>query len=281
MKRICDTRANCGQRYCIHNEDHECQAADDTGRHNCEWMGLVRCNPVEEPAKVVCNRKDACQFKGCPHREEHEIVDMRCDNIPCGTEGSAKGAKCEPVPEPTDLTSPLRPPRGPALYQCTKAAVCGIKECNAFDDHTHNEPAFHGPRECYFIKQDVDCEPVPSQQAAPLQGVYFSGKAVEVLSVLKGMDPAEWDKLWAMVTGKTERPSTWAQDQMAQEKAERDRAPDSMTPAVFESSVRAIILEQTSQIGSPEGIAARATARIVKLLPIGGTGEASGRVSEK
>ncbi len=111
--------------------------------------------------------------------------------------------------QPTDLFGPLRPPRGveepaPAKsYVCNTAGECGVPECNAAKSHAHFVALIHEPRHCHFTETRVRCEEEPAGDS--LRGVWVSGKAVEVLSMLKGMDPDEWDQLWAMVTGKTTR----------------------------------------------------------------------------
>ena len=106
--------------------------------------------------QVVCNKKDECTFKGCTSATEHRHSNI-CD-IPCAGRSGVKGALCLPVP--TDLTYPLRPPRGPKSYVCNEAGECGIAECTAAEAHTHNEPPLHGPRECGFTHQVVQCEEV-------------------------------------------------------------------------------------------------------------------------
>ena len=107
--------------------------------------------------QVVCNKKDECTFKGCTSATEHRHSNI-CD-IPCAGRSGVKGALCLPVP--TDLTYPLRPPRGPKSYVCNEAGECGIAECTAAEAHTHNEPPLHGPRQCGFARQVVSCKEVP------------------------------------------------------------------------------------------------------------------------
>ena len=305
MKRVrCDTAGEVGAcKDCECSEPHEWALFHGMSRFCRHADHRIRCNPVEEPAK-------RCGQCGADLAVWKELF----------------GREHECFAPATDLTSPLRPPRGPALYHCTKGKECGFPDCTAAPDHTHYVPIIHGPRECGLLRQDVECEKVGAP--APLKGVYFSGKAVEVLSMLHGMDPDDWDELWAMVTGKIGRPihemsvveleevvakmepsvarvhhqkrPTWAQDQMAAEKAERDGVPESMTAGEWENSVRTIIVEE---LGLYDNWAwserlDNATARIVALppggdapsqtLPIGGWDEAhdrqfgpSGRTSEK
>ncbi len=260
--------------------------------------------------------------------------------------------------QPTDLFGPLTPPRGveepaPAKsYVCNEAGECGFAECTAAEAHTHNEPPLHGPRECGFTHQVVQCEEVPelvrcdtaddcgvgrcghrsahAAAAAPgrimpfstcahqpfgvycervearvrcnpvpiaehLRGVCFSGKVVEVLSMLKGMDPDEWDDLWAMVTGKMEpsevtvhhqkRPgpamddangpgvrAPWRRSADAKRvmaEANGPGVPDAVTAAVWEKSVRVILVTTFGYRYAFPTISAKdfdsALARIVEL----------------
>ncbi len=264
-------------------------------------------------SKQVCSEAKDCRAP-CVHKEPHEPNSEELCHGSCYNPDGIAGGRCEPY---SDLTHPLRPPRGPKSYVCNEAGECGVSECSAAKSHTHSEPIIHEPRRCRFTQTRVRCEeepilvrcdawkdcevescphitehgwasaglhkceafkcletdsrvrcnPIPS--AGPLRGVYFSGKAIEVLSMLNGMDPADWDKLWAMVTGKTQDADLHGTVEELAEKAERDGNEGTMTPAVWEESVRAIIVEE---LGLYDNWAwtdrlDRATARIMKLPP--------------
>ena len=274
----CDTKSECGSPTCEHHRQHDQWVPAFCGEvHYCGTVRYrVRCNPVEEPAKL------------CPQ---------------CGADLAVWkelfGREHECFAPATDLTSPLRPPRGPALYRCTKAATCGIEECTAAEKHTHYVPIIHGPRECGWLREDVECEKVGGP--APLKGVYFSGKVIDVLSRLQGMDLVEWDKLWAMVTGKAEpTPEERMKADAEAIMADADGVPE-MTPGLWKSTVETIVLSAITRVdehGQERKLSAgQAATQILELppvghapsetLPIGGSDEndrqfgPSGRTSEK
>ena len=179
----CDHRKECGTP-CGHGSPHQAtrefdrSGVDCDKLHHCDQVEVrVRCNPV--PVKV-------CRHCGADLAKWKETLgeEHRC------------------FADPTDLTSPLRPPKGPDYYRCTKANICGIEDCTAAEDHTHDEPV-HGPRECGFLLQKVECEKVGPP--VPLKGVYFSGKgdrlhqeALRIMAESNGvpetesMTPTEW-----------------------------------------------------------------------------------------
>ncbi len=242
MRVKCDTAAECATP-CGHALPHQATREftrtgfDCAERHSCPGgYGIVRCNPVEE--QVECNQKDACHYKGCIHVGEHECAGgLSCRINPCINEGGVRGATCQPLP----LGSPSR-----EYAQATPTAACNRSRAS--------HDAGVAPRGA--VPTDL------TSPLRPLKNVQFSSKAVELLDMIEKFTPEEWDKLWEMVKG-----TTWAQEQMAHEKAERD----TMTKAVFESSVRTIILQESgahSRRGQHMQLADHATARIAKLPPV-------------
>ncbi|KKN62242.1 hypothetical protein LCGC14_0513790 [marine sediment metagenome] len=105
---------------------------------------------------MICSKIEGCPRSGfCEGKTPHPR------QVTCSEECNwqpERHATCEPY---SDLTYPLRPPRGPKSYVCNEAGECGIAECTAAEAHTHNEPPLHGPRECGFTHQVVQCEEVP------------------------------------------------------------------------------------------------------------------------
>ena len=121
------------------------------GEHDCKTDLFGPLRPprgVEEPALVRCNKADICRARCTTHVDPHEWTSY-CD-VPCTRKAPGNGGYCEPVPQPAPAKS----------YVCNEAGECGIAECTAAEAHTHNEPPLHGPRECGFTHQVVQCEEV-------------------------------------------------------------------------------------------------------------------------
>ena len=168
----------------------------------------ARRNPIPQPAPAksyVCNEAGECGFAECTAAETHTHNEPPLHGPrECGF--THQVVRCEEVPE---------------LVKCDTAGDVDCRGCDHVWRHPKWVPAFaedlsQNCGEGHFCRRAearVRCNPVPnaepplnlSGQWHPRPGVYFSGKVVEVLSMLKGMDPDEWDALWAMVTGKTAR----------------------------------------------------------------------------
>lgn len=260
MKRICDTRWQCGVGGCIHAGEHTCFKADaETGRHDCGHVeALVRCTPVEE--KVRCERGESCETKAdCEFALPHEPARVECEAVHWCPRGDMT-VQCIPVSKlcpscGADLAAWLevlgeehrcfadRP-----VYRCTRAADCPEPECNAAEDHTHVEAALHGPRKCYFLNEHVDCEPLTAQ------------------SVAEAIMRDRWPEFNRVEVRMSPHPITLLKD-----------VPDTMTRAVWESSVWHILVESFCHpLAETRGIReARlreditdAAARIMNLPPV-------------
>ena len=221
---VCNKKDECSFKGCTSATEHGHSDICDTPCKGAQGVKGAVCLPVptdlfgpltpprgvEEPALVRCNKADICRARCTTHVDPHEWTSY-CD-VPCTRKAPGNGGYCEPVPQPAPAKS----------YVCNEAGECGIEDCIAAEEHTHNEPPLHGPRECGFTHQVVNCQEVPelvkcdtrkeyrvfwesAPSTEPLRGVWVSGKALEVLTQYQDWSNDKWDAFWATVTGKAAR----------------------------------------------------------------------------
>ncbi len=212
--------------------------------------------------KVVCNGVKACGHERyCNHRTEHE-KGGGCGSS-CWCVDGVPGATCSPVP--TDLTYPLRPPRGfLAEVRCDTADECGSDSCGARLPHPrytggdHCATSYH----CGTAGAQVRCNPVP--EPAKPHGVAFKGTASQLFRYLGGLTDERFNAMMHVGITIDTTPDLVADALRVQE----DANGEGVTEREYERKVKTTIHSELLFPDEPHYSAeetAIAAARIVKL----------------
>ncbi|KKM94466.1 hypothetical protein LCGC14_1198070 [marine sediment metagenome] len=209
--------------------------------------------------QMICSKKDEC-VADCRLKLPHERKGG-CD-VKCVDRLGILNATCEPY---SDLTYPLRPPRGePAQVRCDTAGEAGACEgCDhgrdheiiPFKCHTKRGPWFS----CPSTNTVVHCNPVP--EPVKPHGVAFKGTPSQLFRYLGGLTDERFQAMMhAGITIDT-APDLKADALRVQE----DANGEGVTEIGYLNAVYRAIRDAVDSSVDPYWRAYRAAARIVKL----------------
>ena len=272
----CPGREVCPDKGCTHAEPHTigrgctepCEGYRGQAQGStCEPVPTDLFGPltppwgVEEPAPAksyVCNEAGECGIAECTAAEAHTHNEPPLHGPrQCGF--TLRVVSCKEVPELVKCDTRKECGATAACPHYLPHAETAVGDARIGKTPTCYSPGFY----CVKAGHRIFCNPVPSTE--PLQGVWVSGKALEVLSQYRDWSNDKWDAFWAMVTGKA---AHHTDAERVMQEANGPGVTETMTEAVWEESVRAILADECFgkvDWEARELIVGRATAAIVKL----------------